>query len=326
VRRGGRWSEAEPQLTKFLAARDARRLRVGVYPTLTRRTVGAALDIVRWASEHDVDEVAFHSYVPVDNSFEEVPHAEELEAAASALRAWLARDGERMEIKLNGAPLNARPVPERRSAFASAHKRELALRPVGPGNMFPMSSAAPYADPVSICAAPRAYVEIGLDGQLSACCRSQDVPLGYATSVEAFADAWFGRNYRAIRASLKRGARAAFPLVNCGPCIESHAPDALCGRPAENGLDFSHLASIRLEAIQQEFAHCHISRLPPGIDPERYALYEDELALGPGKQLHDEIRLVGRGRFSIWGRALYFSSSDNSDARINGRCYTLRRL
>jgi MoaA/NifB/PqqE/SkfB family radical SAM enzyme len=326
VRRGGRWSEAEPQLEKFLAARDPRRVRVGIYPTLTARTVGEALNIVRWAAEHDVDEVAFHRYVPVKNSFEEIPPVDGVQAAVAALRTWLDREGDVMEVKLDGAPLNAAPVPERRTAFASPHKRELTLRPVGPGNMFPMPRAAPYADPVSICVAPRAYIEIGLDGQVSACCRSQDVPLGYATSVEAFAEAWFGRNYRTIRDSLKRSAGGALPLVNCGPCIQSHAPDALYGRAAENGLDFTHLAAIRLEAIQQEFKHCHISRLPPGIDPERYALYEDEVSLGPGKQLHDDIRLMGQGRFSIWGQALYFSSSDNSDARLNGRCYTLRRL
>ena len=333
VRRGGNWKLAEPQLRKFLATRDPRRLRVGIYPTITRRTVRDAVDITEWAGENGVEAVYFHSYVPIQNSTEEVPTADELRQAAANLLRWLGRRGNAIEVELDGTPLNKTAVADRRTEFASARKREHAMR-LAPGYMFPRAAGAPHADPISICASPRAYVEIGLDGQISACCRAQDVCLGYATSVEQFADAWFGRSYQLIRQSLTRKAIENFPLVNCASCIEMHAPEALMGREAidytavprpENALDFGDLSYLRLEAIQREFKHCHVSRIPLGIDGESFALYEDDVPLGPGKQLHDDIRLRGSGRFSIWGQAVYFSSSDNSDARINGRSYSLRR-
>ena len=50
-------------------------------------------------------------------------------------------------------------------------------------------------------------------------------------------------------------------------------------------------------------------------------LFENDQSLGPAHNNHDEIRNVGSGRFSHWGSTLYFSTSDNSDPRINGRHY-----
>jgi hypothetical protein len=52
-------------------------------------------------------------------------------------------------------------------------------------------------------------------------------------------------------------------------------------------------------------------------------LCEDERSIGPAHSPHDDIRVLGRGRFSLWLNALYFSSSDNSDPNTNGRTYEL---
>lgn len=49
--------------------------------------------------------------------------------------------------------------------------------------------------------------------------------------------------------------------------------------------------------------------------------------LGPAHSVHTDIGSLGRGRFSHWGNesgsveALFFSTSDNSDPRSNGRTY-----
>jgi hypothetical protein len=53
-------------------------------------------------------------------------------------------------------------------------------------------------------------------------------------------------------------------------------------------------------------------------------LYEDGKALTPGNARHAEIGKWGMGRFSFWKGTLYFSSSDNSDPRVNRRRYELR--
>ena len=55
-------------------------------------------------------------------------------------------------------------------------------------------------------------------------------------------------------------------------------------------------------------------------------LLEDGQPLGPAHSLHADIRKKGAGRYSHWdwNKSLYFSTSDNTDPRFNGRTYELR--
>ena len=331
VRRGGSWSKAEPGLEKFLQRRDPARLSVGIYPTVTRRTIGDALAIVRWAHDHDVDEIEFHRYIPIQSSFEEAPGVDELEALSNQLRDWAARQHDPRKIALDGDNLS-QVEPTRRTIFADPVKRRFAdmIIPM----MAPREVSTTDADPATICVAPDHYIEIGLDGQIAACCRAQDVTLGFATSPQAFAKAWFGANYRAIRASLQRDATEPFPLPNCEACIAGFAPESLRGRravdyqrPVQTGtrLEYADWPELSIEVAQKEQGHCHIAVLPPGVTLSEYRLFEDERQLGPAQALHDDIRQLGSGRYSLWGRNVYFSASDNSDARYNGRSYVLRR-
>jgi RNA polymerase sigma factor (sigma-70 family) len=82
------------------------------------------------------------------------------------------------------------------------------------------------------------------------------------------------------------------------------------------------------------FAYCYYAQLGEPHDSNeaprvsRLALFENGIRLGPAHTLHREIRDHGNGRFSHWhfkgGQVLYFSASDNSDPRVNGRTYTYR--
>jgi MoaA/NifB/PqqE/SkfB family radical SAM enzyme len=333
VRHGGEWAKAEPQLMKFLKRRDPGRLRVGVYPTLTRRTISEVINVVQWSADQGVEEVAFHRYSPIQNSFEEEPLPEELENAKQEIQKWLGRHGNVISISLDGNTLNTGSVWVKPSGIRWNLKRMLAI---GQHRMmFPRLPEMHGADPLRLCVAPSHYVEIGLDGQIGACCRAQDVVLGYATSVEKFADAWFGENYAKIRKSLHRSATGPFPLPNCESCIKFYAPNACHGRNAvkydgsdmhsEEALVWLNQETVHLEIIQKESGHCHIFVLPPGVEKNDHELWENETRLGPKESLHDDIRKYGNGRYSIWGRNLYFSTSDNTDARRNGRFYTLRK-
>jgi hypothetical protein len=58
------------------------------------------------------------------------------------------------------------------------------------------------------------------------------------------------------------------------------------------------------------------------VMPSRGVVLENGQPLGPGNAQHDDVRKLGRGRFSFWGDRVYFSASDNSDPRANGRAYT----
>ena len=51
-------------------------------------------------------------------------------------------------------------------------------------------------------------------------------------------------------------------------------------------------------------------------------VYENGKQLGPAHSLRTDVIAHGKGRFSHWGNNLYFSASDNTDPRTNGRSYT----
>lgn len=51
-------------------------------------------------------------------------------------------------------------------------------------------------------------------------------------------------------------------------------------------------------------------------------LFENGRELGEAHAMHRDIRNIGRGRFSHWGKTLIFSASDNTNPIKNGRTYT----
>ena len=57
------------------------------------------------------------------------------------------------------------------------------------------------------------------------------------------------------------------------------------------------------------------------VPPSTLRLFENGKELGPAHAAHVDIRAKGGGRFSHWNTTLYFSASDNSDPRTNGRNY-----
>jgi len=58
----------------------------------------------------------------------------------------------------------------------------------------------------------------------------------------------------------------------------------------------------------------------------RLTLFEDGQALPYAHSTHDDIREIGEGRYSHWGDAVFFSSSDNSDPSKNGRRYSVQEI
>ena len=104
--------------------------------------------------------------------------------------------------------------------------------------------------------------------------------------------------------------------------------DALLGPP--NKWPVIELPSI---SITQADGSCFVSALEAVevFDDENNStaslvrLYEDGVQLGPSHASHDEIQRLGAGRYSHWKGRLYFSSSDGSDPRANGRRYVRPR-
>jgi hypothetical protein len=75
--------------------------------------------------------------------------------------------------------------------------------------------------------------------------------------------------------------------------------------------------------------YCYLAPLPayyPGDGiadgpPSTLRLFENDRELGPAHAPHAKIRTKGSGQFSHWKTHLYFSASDNTDPRTNGRQY-----
>jgi hypothetical protein len=85
---------------------------------------------------------------------------------------------------------------------------------------------------------------------------------------------------------------------------------------------------VALRRIEPESGHCYTAFVLPWIMSDLNGasgleLYEDGVRLPFGHSAHDAIRTLGLGRYSHWGRRIYFASSDNSDPRVNGRRYRL---
>src|SRR5262245_20821366 len=84
-----------------------------------------------------------------------------------------------------------------------------------------------------------------------------------------------------------------------------------------------------LTAIAPELGHAFTAptghpELSAQQRPSPATVLENGVPLGPSNAQHADIRDLGRGRFSFWGQSVYFSSSDLSNPRTNGRRYTIR--
>jgi len=91
---------------------------------------------------------------------------------------------------------------------------------------------------------------------------------------------------------------------------------------------------ILVDMMTHEIGFCYQAHLDFGEEGDRdtrnasgIRVLENGKELGPRAALHADIRAKGQGRYSHWVRqTLYFSASDNSDPRTNGRTYEVVSL
>lgn len=108
---------------------------------------------------------------------------------------------------------------------------------------------------------------------------------------------------------------------------------ALAAETSETLEDIEAEYFLDINKIKEEIGFCwqiDLADLPiEGDSSEKplrssFVLCEDGRPRGSGHSSHDMISNAGRGLFSHWGKQLYFSTSDNSDPRSNGRKYSLK--
>lgn len=96
-------------------------------------------------------------------------------------------------------------------------------------------------------------------------------------------------------------------------------------------------ATLATENVRKEFGHAYNYNIhnpgfpfaipddsPRSSHASKLILYENDRPMGPSHSLHDDVRWNGHGAYSHWEGTLYFSASDNSDPRTNGRTYSVR--
>lgn len=209
ARTGGKWEQVDAGTRHLMKIRNPERLGVGLYPTLTAKTIQGAAALIDWAVEIGVDRIDFHVYEPIAAGVEQAPTQEQLDH----LKRYASKKVDRKHpiqiavefeiVKAGTLPPVDRP-PQMRYANIP--------RPMG------------YADahPEYTCLAAVQNVEIDLDGCVCVCCRTQDRRLGNALSVESFADCWFGPEYQAIRESLRRDAVGSPVISTCSGCMKHY--------------------------------------------------------------------------------------------------------
>jgi hypothetical protein len=94
---------------------------------------------------------------------------------------------------------------------------------------------------------------------------------------------------------------------------------------------FRRRYSARLSDIHAEKGACFTVAVPEYLVSDRdgisrLQIYEDGYPLPEKGAQHERVREFGRGSFSHWGRFLYFSASDNTDPRTNGRSYSVQEV
>jgi len=136
------------------------------------------------------------------------------------------------------------------------------------------------------------------------------------------ADTGEGRLTAAILEQLSRYYREELETVSLQ--LWGHKRCDNSARPAVRRADHDHRCAIEIGWSERERGHASITRIPSLGKLTELRLFEDDLPLQPGNALHDEIRTLGAGAYSVWGNYLYFSTSDNTDPASNGRRYVLK--
>lgn len=332
VRRNAVWEKVEPGVKKLIARRDPRRTSVVFYSTITQRTVSSLLDIVRWAQAHEVDSIVFHDYQITEGSSERRSDNSERERQFENIFSFLTKANSALRVAYDSRTIYPGRLYAQREAGPSPIKAKHAGTP---HHYYPMEADHTEAHPEYLCLVPWGNLAVDIEGQLSACCRSTQFPFGGITNVESFADIWFGENFQKLRNSLRREPLGPLPLPACDSCIRHYAPIA-AGRIQQvtytnnrscdgYGLTYNnpeaHLVSLVRERAG---SNSYRARIPLGVVPSEYVLFEDHSPLGPVSSREDVIDR-GQGRYCFSGNTIYFSASDSTDPLRNGYTYVLRR-
>ncbi|HTE05483.1 MAG TPA: SPASM domain-containing protein [Planctomycetota bacterium] len=207
----------------------------------------------------------------------------------------------------------------------------------------------------SACAYPWQQMIVDLTGEVVPCCfwsgyGNTGRPLGN-TNASTLDEIWNGAAWQELRRTNASGATEGTPCHRCvawrwgngrypgftwpaafapetGRCWIATIPDGFRAALAAAARAPAPLDAPR-ELSPPPAAGGAVTVTDTATDaaapaPDPVLLFEDDVPLPHPGSAHDAIREHGGGRYSVWGKSLYFSTSDGSDPVTNGRRYELR--
>ncbi|MDE6735565.1 MAG: hypothetical protein K2J64_08885 [Desulfovibrio sp.] len=205
---GAKWNVVENNVRRILAKRDPERIKVGISPAITCKTLPCILDLCRWANHIGIDYVNLHYYDPIPNGVEKRPSLEEQNNLFHRLKKYIATENPNMLIKLEKQQLTwgggKRSLPP---AFNSTHKYPQLL---DNGEFY-----LQYR-----CVLPSTMVQITPDEIFfPGCCRLFRRTLPCPTTDEEFFSLWFGKDLTRLRESLKFEPPHPPMVQECLKCV-----------------------------------------------------------------------------------------------------------
>jgi len=169
------------------------------------------------------------------------------------------------------------------------------------------------------CAYPWQQMIIDLTGEVVPCCYwsgygNSGKPLGN-TNNHSIDEIWNNEAYQDLRQRMATKNLDGHP---CGNCMSYRWA----------GDQFPHFSTPSAFTGEQGF--CFLARLPDSFAEaakttgQPVVVSENGQPLPLPNALHDDIRTLGMGRYSVWNEWLYLATSDNSDPAYNGRFYELK--
>jgi pectate lyase len=123
-------------------------------------------------------------------------------------------------------------------------------------------------------------------------------------------------------------------IIYLGSCKKngeapSGGPDSTLS-VSKNSFAAANVFTVDLTKIKSDGGYAYKTIYPlsqsgdSNTDPKASTLrlFENGKEIGPAHSIHQDIRDLGKGRFSLWDKDLFFSASDNTNPATNGRKYT----
>jgi MoaA/NifB/PqqE/SkfB family radical SAM enzyme len=211
TRRGGSWKVVDSNIRELMKKRNPEKLIVQITPVVTERTLPDMLNVLEWSYELGVDKVIFRRYEPICNSQEIRPSDNSMLTQIKQVKRWVQKHPKAPFVSIDAKRLSWHIEP----CFSTPDGKRGLVYANYPQTWF-------VGHPNYVCPSPIQYVDIDIEGNISACCRTQTVKLGSAVTIQDFAKAWFGNTYQEIRNALLRGSSTPNPSKECAACIQNY--------------------------------------------------------------------------------------------------------